>query len=70
MEGVMDKWISVKDRLPQGDYDVLVYYSNGLYGVEFVHWIMGKCLGWCGEDCGVAVTHWMPLPSPPEDDNA
>lgn len=66
----MPEWISVKDRLPEEMQTVLVFdqiekistmtfYTDSMYG---------KCwsddyeqeinLGW--------VTHWMPLPEPPE----
>lgn len=64
-------WISVKDRLPEDDNEVLVYYGGSRvkwkYGIEFVNYINGECYGWCGQDQLVSVTHWMPLPAPPDD---
>jgi len=63
----MIKWISVEDKLPEDDRDVLVYYGNNRCGVEWINWVKGKCYGWCGEDNIVSVTHWMPLPESPKD---
>lgn len=61
----MSEWISVKDGLPEADRSVLFYIE--------LPWISGK-KGFCvisdGSD-GIVyrynfVTHWMPLPKPPE----
>lgn len=56
------KWISVNDRLPEPNRDVLVYIK--LMKKEYMrvdkiyngHWL------WYG----YSVTHWMPLPNLPE----
>lgn len=55
------QWISVKDRLPNFDQTVLAYSGKewGI-GLAFLH----DDEKWYG-DCG-DVTHWMPLPAPPE----
>lgn len=72
-------WISVNTRLPEQDGDCLTYvmdngcsykmkvqrfYSKariikGIYGESFTNW---EFTTW--DD--YIVTHWMPLPSPPE----
>ena len=71
------KWISVKDRLPPPYSDkwesILIYgiplcdscdkkwkVREGKYDKE-EGFIFGEY------DCGCNVTHWMPLPKPPED---
>ena len=65
-------WISVKDRLPEKDdmYLVAVVSFNnaselsmdiGLYDTDDKEWN----LDWCTLD--YIVTHWMPLPSLPEE---
>lgn len=55
-------WISVKDRLPEPTYCVLVVGAYGEMEVD--------ALGTDGEWMGMVedVTHWMPLPKPPKGD--
>jgi len=67
----MSEWISVKDRLPQEDDPVLVWDIASPYS-EFVdigyydpH--SAPDTGWrCNEYMNRSVTHWMPLPEPPQ----
>lgn len=56
------KWISVKDRLPEPTYCVLVVGAYGEMEID--------ALGTDGEWMGMVedVTHWMPLPKPPKGD--
>jgi len=58
-------WISVKDRLPETDCDVLAYRVGA---GSLPSWIeIARCFTdrrtrqWVGH-----VTHWMPLPEPPK----
>ena len=57
------QWISVKDRLPE---EIGVYATlSKTYNIRYY-----ECLNWTGNawDCsfGAKITHWMPLPEPPE----
>jgi hypothetical protein len=74
------EWISVRDRLPEKDKDVLVSLHGKLYTGESYSmiWISNLTTlygpGNCNEiewTCKAAneedVTHWMPLPEPPKD---
>ena len=56
------QWISVKDRLPEPNTLVLVYSKQGKYINLKTDYI--TCNGkWF---YSFLVTHWMPLPEPPE----
>jgi hypothetical protein len=57
---VMPQWISVKDRLPEDGVEVLVV-SDGETGAS---WHEAGEFGWA---IGGTVTHWAPLPKPPEE---
>ena len=73
----VQEWISVKDKLPPYNRDVLVYRPNmgmkilvdnyaGYYGDDDDEW----CEGWAlyGEDVNgnPVITHWAYLPQPPK----
>lgn len=69
-------WISVEDRLPEGDESVLVYVMSAVSDYQCVAYHDKEPQfyrqptrpdGWC-LDCWehkAVVTHWMPLPAPP-----
>lgn len=58
-------WISVKDRLPEEKVKVLVVLGSNIRGKRIC--IDQRISGnWRGLGC--LVTHWMPLPEPPERD--
>lgn len=62
--GTVSKWISVKDRLPEQYTDVIVLYDFGRVGVN---WTNKENEFIEHPDC--KVTHWMPLPEPPKEQN-
>ncbi len=77
------KWISVENELPEDDEDVLVYHSlddhitvgcfekdNVSYYIESDGSKVYTDNGWETEIPWApkgGVTHWMPLPKPPEE---
>lgn len=69
-----EKWISVKDRLPEFGKGVLVYFKNkipkikisSLNAVESKRNVFVVPYSGCiEEEFTEAITHWQPLPSPP-----
>lgn len=61
----VNQWISVEDRLPDNGVEVIVNEVD-----------MGITIGWydtnaeefqCDAISPIEVTHWMPLPEPPQD---
>jgi hypothetical protein len=56
------KWISVKDRLPEENKEVLFY----VFG-EIIHGKLNKQYGIINLDFGkIKASYWMPLPEAPE----
>lgn len=64
----MSEWISVKDRMPDVGEWVLTFSEKALVDIEDFPFDIGylrpdgewRHIGWEYE-----VTHWMPLPEPP-----
>jgi len=58
------RWIPVSERLPEGEQRVLVWsQSNGLHLAYIDPWGQWRD---ADENPGKKITHWMPLPEPPE----
>ena len=74
---VPPEWISVEDRLPEDEKPVLVYYGfmhkegrgTGLrYTGTLSYFRFDPQPHWQHESTGLIVTHWMPLPEPPTEE--
>lgn len=65
LEATQPRWISVKERLPEEKESVLVHYVDGWMPIAFL--LGGKWYQSGGETSWLSVTHWMPLPEPPEE---
>lgn len=67
-------WISIKDQMPPEQVPVLVYPSwrrTSIMDVGYWFTHTRSAIGWniagtSGGGIGKDVTHWMPLPDPPE----
>ena len=70
------QWVSVKDKPPLGSF-VLAHFNNGRIKImqyaciseQFVgegDVVCQKCFTVQRKDCEHYITHWMPLPEPPE----
>lgn len=63
------KWIPVAERLPNIGEDVLCFCRAGIFFVlawDGIHWHEGSDRYYMNS----FVTHWIPLPKPPEDGEA
>ena len=66
---VCGKWISVKDRLPKSYTALLLYGRLNPYSAMYTQYV-GFWDGekWISDGKEIdGVTHWMPLPKPPEE---
>jgi hypothetical protein len=63
-------WIKVEDKLPEEGQEVIMTYNDLVLTGEFLE---GKFFYFWSSKYGMAqeeqegITHWMPLPNPPED---
>ena len=64
----VQKWISVKDRLPEEKVNCIVNYKHAYCDTDG-YWAIGFCY-YDGEKFKFnplyKITHWMPLPEPPK----
>lgn len=66
------RWILYKDRPPKecGRYQAVVK-SEAFTGSSYIDTLTYDKFGWRDGCCYVSgVSHWMPLPEPPEEENA
>ena len=73
----MNKWISTKDRLPEVNQFVLVYGNENLPNIcvlgepnkkiKDISPNINKVFYDVDNEWQVGITHWMPLPEPPQD---
>lgn len=65
VNGERERWIPVGERLPPHGVQVFVAMATGL---EVMRWRedAGMWEWWDGDIDDLNVTHWMPLPEPPE----
>lgn len=66
-EAAQPKWISVEDRLPKGGSMVIAHMA---YFYEVLQWDAKTELWFSAHSIHAKpyVTHWMPLPEPPNED--
>ena len=62
------RWISVEERLPEHEHEVLVYTDRYGGRTEFAYYVR-HLEAWYQNCCLLIpnVTHWMPLPEPPKE---
>jgi hypothetical protein len=77
LQPLFSGWISVAERLPEDEKPVLVYYGfmhkegrgTGLrYTGTLSYFRFDPQPHWQHESTGLIVTHWMPLPKPPTEE--
>jgi len=66
----MNEWISVKDKLPEGRQEVLVFVRHPKESYIWCDiYLPDAEPGFILSLGSERVAHWMPLPEPPEVDN-
>ena len=61
----MGEWISIHDRLPEEDAEVLIWNNLGIEIAAFTTNPTKQWYGFNGRQ--VIVRYWMPLPEPPKE---
>lgn len=70
LEAQQPRWISVGEQLPEnGQKIIAAFHDSGGWAVDQVRYVEGKFnfIGWVNV-CNDNVTHWMPMPLPPEEE--
>lgn len=65
LDELLPRWIPVGERLPEEEQDVVVFTNEGTHVAALDEdgiWCPSHGDGWMFPE----VTHWMPLPEPPE----
>ena len=64
----VQEWISVDDRLPEDDSDVLAYLQidqeGRIYPANYAQGVWFDCI--FNTPATGTTTHWMPIPEPPK----
>ena len=70
MDGMGFGWISVEDRLPETKGVYIAFRNKAGYSYPVHYFGDGKWATILGTELWNKPTHWMPLPEPPEVNNA
>ncbi len=63
-----NRWISVKNSLPENAKEVLIYSSNSSVPLMLIGWYDHQYNSWTSYDIdNLHVTYWQPLPGPPNE---
>ena len=64
----VQEWISVEDRLPEDESDVLAYLRDGdkgrIYPANYAKGVWFDCI--FASSANDTTTHWIPIPEPPK----
>ena len=64
----VQEWVSVEDRLPEDDSDVIAYLRTGeeerIFPANYAKGVWFDCI--FNKRVTETTTHWMPLPNPPK----
>ena len=68
-----NEWVSVEERLPEKQQDVLMLFKSGNMAVGWWHDVDEHVTFWCAytddgfyTDCDDMPVYWMHLPAPPD----
>lgn len=64
-----NRWIKVEDRLPEPGVNVLALHRGYDKSTIKIEWLTFSGGAWIFDKAYGRVTHWMPLPEPPKEDD-
>jgi len=69
----MGSWISVKDRLPEDDRNIMGWHTGREASLPLICYYDEEEKAFvplfCDQEAYVFITHWMPFPEPPKGKN-
>jgi len=63
----MNEWILIEDKLPDDKQNILAYGNGEMHFAWYQEKNKGRTYEWdCDTYSANTITHWMPLPNPPQ----
>lgn len=67
LEPKNNTWVSVKNKLPKHEQEVLICIENKGISIGYYNRKKDEWFTQCNEEWYFPITHWQPLPKPPKE---